>query len=259
VFERSLIAGPANTETHASVGANLRSLKSAASSVRERLSQEQWHVIVQMEHDFFRRCKALAPAEPTAHDYSALEALQTLDVTSSQLAAITGAQTDRMMRDDGWRLLSIGRHIERLGTLADALVLGFETSAVFDDSGFSAIVAMFDSTITFHGQHQQRRDLDALLDLLVISQDNPRSLSWVIKSLKSRLLKLPGNELDLEDSLAAKLPALTDMLINTSCDLQRLDLTAGFEECRACAFALSDQISQRYFSHASSASQSMNA
>jgi len=163
------------------------------------------------------------------------------------------------MRDDGWRLLSIGRHIERLGTLADALVLGFETSAVFDDSGFSAIVAMFDSTITFHGQHQQRRDLDALLDLLVISQDNPRSLSWVIKSLKSRLLKLPGNELDLEDSLAAKLPALTDMLINTSCDLQRLDLTAGFEKCRACAFALSDQISQRYFSHASSASQSMNA
>jgi len=259
VFERSLIAGLANTETHASVGANLRSLKSAASSVRERLSQEQWHVIVQMEHDFFRRCKALAPAEPTAHDYSALEALQTLDVTSSQLAAITGAQTDRMMRDDGWRLLSIGRHIERLGTLADALVLGFETSAVFDDSGFSAIVAMFDSTITFHGQHQQRRDLDALLDLLVISQDNPRSLSWVIKSLKSRLLKLPGNELDLEDSLAAKLPALTDMLINTSCDLQRLDLTAGFEKCRAFAFALSDQISQRYFSHASSASQSMNA
>ena len=259
VFERSLIAGLANTETHASVGYNLRSLKNAASALRERLSQEQWHVIVQMEQDFFRRCEALAPAEPTAHDYSSLEALRTLDVTSSYLAAITGAQTDRMMRDDGWRLLSIGRHIERLGTLSDALVLGFETSAVFDDSGFSAIVAMFDSTITFHAQHQQRRDLDALLDLLVLSQDNPRSLSWVIKSLKSRLLKLPGNEIDLEDSLVAKLPALIDMLVSTSYNLQSPNLTAGFEECKTSAFALSDQISQRYFSHASSASQSLNA
>lgn len=259
VFERSLIAGLANTETHASVGYNLRSLKDAASAVRERLSQEQWHVIVQMDQDFFRRCEALAPTEPTAHDYSSLEALSILEVASSYLAAITGAQTDRMMRDDGWRLLSIGRHIERLGTLSGALALGFETGAVFDDSGFSAIVAMFDSTITFHGQYQQRRDLDALLDLLVLSQDNPRSLSWVIKSLKSQLLKLPGNELDLENSLAAKLPALTDMLVNASCNLQSLDLTAGFEACRACAFALSDQISQRYFSHASSASQSLNA
>ncbi len=259
VFERSLIASLANTKTHASVGYNLRSLKSAASAVRERLSQEQWHVIVQMEQDFFRRCDALAPAEPTGQEYSSLEALRTLEITSSYLAAITGAQTDRMMRDDGWQLLSIGRHVERLGTLTGAMTLGFETDAVFDDSGFSAIVAMFDSTITFHAQYQQRRDVDALLDLLVLSQDNPRSLSWVIKSLKSRLLKLPGNDLDLADSLAAKLPALIELLVNASRSLQRAELDAGFEECGAFAFALSDQISQRYFSHASSASHSLNA
>jgi uncharacterized circularly permuted ATP-grasp superfamily protein/uncharacterized alpha-E superfamily protein len=256
VFERSLIAGLGNLDTHASVGYNLRSLKSAASAVRERLSQEQWHVIVQMEQDFFRRCDALTPHEPSAHDYSSLEALRTLDVTSSYLAAITGAQTDRMMRDDGWRLLSIGRHIERLGTLSGAMALGFDTGAVFDDSGFSAIVAMFDSTITFHAQYQQRRDLDALLDLLVLSQDNPRSLSWVIKSLKSRLLKLPGNEPDDANSLAVKLPALIDLLLNASQGLQADALMAGFDQCRTSAFSLSDQVSQRYFSHAHSAAAS---
>ena len=259
VFERSLIAGLANTETHASVGYNLRNLKTAASAVRERLSQEQWHVIVKMEQDFFKQCEALAPAEPTAHDYSSLEALRTLEVTSSYLAAITGAQTDRMMRDDGWQLLSMGRHIERLSTLSAAIALGFETGAVFDASGFSAVVAMFDSTITFHAQYQQRRDLDALLDLLVLSQDNPRSLSWVIKSLTNRLLKLPTHQDALENSLAAKLPDLTDMLINASSSQHRTELTAGFKACGAYAFALSDQVSQRYFSHASSASQSLNA
>ena len=255
VFERSLIAGLADTDTHASVGYNLRCLKNAASAVRERLSQEQWHVIVQMEQDFFRRCEALASGS-TAHDYSSLEALRTLDVASSYLAAITGAQTDRMMRDDGWRLLSIGRHIERLGTLSGAMASGFETGAVFDDSGFSAIVAMFDSTITFHAQYQQRRDLDALLDLLVLSQDNPRSLSWVIKSLKSRFLKLPGNEPEDDNSLAAKLPDMIDTLLKASQNLQATELMTGLQECRASAFDLSDQVSQRYFSHANSAAAS---
>ena len=258
VFERSLIAGLANLNTHASVGYNLRSLKSAASAVRERLSQEQWQLIVQMEQEFVKRCDAFAGGSP-ANDYSSLEALRALDTTSSYLAAITGAQTDRMMRDDGWRLLSIGRHIERLATLSGAMALGFKTGAVFDDSGFSAIVAMFDSTITFHAQYQQRRDLDALLDLLVLSQDNPRSLSWVIKSLKNRLLKLPGNESGIEGSLAAKLPELIDKLVNASQSLQAPELLAGFDECRAAALTLSDHISQRYFSHVSSASVSLAA
>ena len=259
VFERSLIAGLGNLDTHASVGYNLRSLKTAASAVRERLSQEQWHVIVQMEQDFFRRCEALAPTGSSAQDYSSLEALGTLDVASSYLAAITGAQTDRMMRDDGWRLLSIGRHIERLGTLSGAMASGFDTGAVYDDSGFSAIVALFDSTITFHAQYQQRRDLDALLDLLVLSQDNPRSLSWVIKSLKNRLLKLQGGEVGIENSLAARLPAMINKLVDASHKLQAPELTARFDECRNSAFTLSDHVSQRYFSHASSASYSLSA
>ena len=257
VFERSLIAGLCDTDTHASVGYNLRCLKSAAAAVRERLPSEQWHVIVQMEQDFFKRCEALA-AGSAAHDYSLVDTLRTLDATSSYLAAITGAQTDRMMRDDGWRLLSVGRHIERLATLSGALATGFETGAVFEGSGFSAIVAMFDSTITFHAQYQQRRDLDALLDLLVLSEDNPRSLGWVIKSLKSRLLKLPCNRLESDASLSAKLPGLMDSLVAASHSLQADALVASFKACRAFSFDLSDQVSQRYFSHASSASHSVS-
>jgi hypothetical protein len=30
---------------------------------------------------------------------------------------------------------------------------------VFDEGGFEAVVALFDSTITFHAQYQQRRDI----------------------------------------------------------------------------------------------------
>jgi len=269
VFERSLIAGLADTEQTASVGFNLRALKSAASAVRERLSQEQWHVIVRAEADFFSRCEAFKSANhhgPHSLEYSSVEALRTLESTSGFLAAMTGAQTDRMVRDDGWRLLSIGRFIERLATLSAALALGFRTGAVFDAGGFNAMVALFDSTITFHAQYQQRRDIPALLDLLVLDRDNPRSLSWVIQMLEGRLAKLatstPG---DLPD-LAATLPDPASWVVaqppetplapaqTGTAHQPHDDLVEQLEKCQSSAFELSDNISRRYFSHAAAGS-----
>ena len=160
-----------------------------------------------------------------------------------------------MMRDDGWRLLSIGRHIERLATLSGALAAGFETKAVFDSSGFSAIVALFDSTITFHAQYQQRRDLPALLDLLVQDLDNPRSLSWVVKTLRGRLRKLADDPLGRDADLAAQL-TLPDL---NTIDGPSSDFASAFAHCQSAALALSDEVSRRYFSHASSGNISLGA
>ncbi len=135
---------------------------------RERLSQEHWAVIVRTEEELTARCTSLS----RRGEFSAMEALRILKSASTAMAAITGAQTDRMTRDDGWRLLSVGRHIERLGFLANALVRGFEAGSVLDDGGFEAMVALFDSTITFHAQFQQSRELAALVDLIVLDRDN---------------------------------------------------------------------------------------
>ncbi len=268
VFERSLIAGLSSAGSPASVGSNLTALKSAASAVRERLSQEQWHVIERADTDFLSRCDAFnAEGQLAAHamEYSPIEALRALEAASGHLAAMTGAQTDRMMRDDGWRLLSIGRYIERLSMLSAALARGFETGAVLEDGGFSATVALFDSTITFHAQYQQRRDIPALLDLLVLDRDNPRSLSWVVHTLKNRLAQLadstPGNVSDLASNLPdPRCWALTGAdAVLTSPDNRAgyTPLVEQLKNCQSSAFELSDRISRRYFSHATSASLSL--
>jgi uncharacterized circularly permuted ATP-grasp superfamily protein/uncharacterized alpha-E superfamily protein len=269
VFERSLIANLADTSQAASVGYNLRALKSAASAVRERLSQEQWQTIVRAEADFFASCQEFSGSQAKGYkglEYSALEALRALDGASAFLAAMTGAQTDRMMRDDGWRLLSIGRHIERLNTLASALVIGFETGAAQDEGGYGAIVALFDSTITFHAQYQQRRDIVALLDLLVLDRDNPRSLAWVTHTLRARLAKLEGTDLGQMAALAMNLPDPGDWSLS---DLEAEGSDSGptrhdhllrqLERCTGAALELSDLISRRYFSHAASGSHSLGA
>jgi uncharacterized circularly permuted ATP-grasp superfamily protein/uncharacterized alpha-E superfamily protein len=209
VFERSLIASLGSTEGATSVGYYLRALKMAGSTVRERLSQAHWRVIVRAEEELFAACAK----HSRAGDYSSLEALQILKNTSDHMAAITGAQTDRMTRDDGWRLLSIGRHIERLSFLASSLASGFETGMVHTMGGFEAMMELFDSTITFHAQYQQSRDMAALIDLLVLDPDNPRSLAWVTQTLRGRLAKLAGSEPGQLCPLSLRLPdpALWDL------------------------------------------------
>ncbi|MDW5444458.1 circularly permuted type 2 ATP-grasp protein [Polaromonas sp. SM01] len=271
VFERALIAGLTDTAHTASVGYNLRALKDTASTVRERLSQEQWHVIVRAEADFFKRCEAFSghhhPA-PSALEYSSVEALRALESASGFLAAMTGAQTDRMTRDDGWRLLSIGRHLERLNTLAAALILGFETGAVHDDSGFDAILALFDSSITFRAHYQQQRDVPALLDALVLDRDNPRALGGVIQTLRSRLARLAQNTAEASQpppDLGAALPDpgswnLADLCESSTPQAQRDEaLLAHLVQCCQAAFTLSDSLSRRYFSHAAPDAHSLGA
>ena len=307
VFERALIANLADVSQAASVGYNLSAVRSTASAVRERLSQDQWQMIVRTEADFFDHSDSFGPptaghtqpAEEHQHgrritdpvtdhaleaaldhpvEYSPVEALKALESVSGHLAAMTGAQTDRMTRDDGWRLLSAGRLIERLQMLAAALRRGFDTGAVYDEGGFGALLALFDSTITFNAQYQQRRDVTCLIELLVLDRDNPRSLGWVLQTLRGRLTKLASLTSGGADTSNPAVPdflqSLPDPDTWTLADLwpdgptpvteperqqQSERLETVLATCTEEALELSNALSRRYFSHAASASQSLGA
>ena len=274
VFERSLIASLASADGATSVGYNLRALKMTASNVRERFSQEHWRVILQAEDEFFSRCGEASIRE----DFSSLEALRVLKSASTHMAAITGAQTDRMTRDDGWRLLSIGRHIERLSFLAPSLMSGFKTGVVHTGGGFDAMLELFDSIITFHALYQQSRDLPALLDLLVLDRDNPRSLAWVAHTLRGRLAKLAGSEPGVLSALSYRVPDITGTWsLAQLCETQAVaapighvpglqgaqgpgyyfELNALLLQCVSSAHKISEEISATYFTHSQDTKQSL--
>jgi uncharacterized alpha-E superfamily protein len=249
VFERSLIASLADVDKSASVGFNLRALRNAASSLRERLSLEQWNMIVRAEQEFHRGCLIVTEDG----DFSSVETIRVLERLSGATAAMTGAQTDRMLRDDGWRLLSTGRHIERLGFLASSLGWAFETGVVHEEGGFEAIVALFDSTIPFHAQYQQRRDIPALLDLLVLDRDNPRSLGWVAQTLRGRLAKLSGSAPGEVPEIALTIPDPQAWAMHVMCECdehgRHAALEALLQELTDAAYRLSEDVSARYFTH----------
>ena len=265
VFERAVIAGLDSSTGATSVGYYLRALKQAGSSLRERLSQAHWRIVVRAEEQLFSRCAA----PNMSAEFSHVAALQILRDSSDHMAAITGAQTDRMVRDDGWRLLSIGRHIERLSFLANALFCGFDTGSVESDSGFGAMLSLFDSAITFQAQFQRNRNLPALLGLLVLDRDNPRSLNWVAHTLRGRLAKLAGSEPDQLSALALRVPNPATHDLASLCQIQSIandDAHPGVDghnhyfalsvlllQCSAAACSVSDTISTTYFTHSAEA------
>ncbi|WP_045476555.1 circularly permuted type 2 ATP-grasp protein [Serpentinimonas barnesii] len=278
VFARAVIAMLGADSGAHSVGYTLRALRNTASHVRERLAQEQRNLIERVETGFSQAHQRLA-CEADSASPAALEALQH---ASELLSAITGAQTDRMVRDDGWRMLSIGRHIERLSTLAHALGSAIDTDSIADDQGFEAVLALFDSTITFHAQYQQRRDWVALLHMLVTHGDNPRSLAWVLSTLRSRLSKLPESNGQRASQLLRELPDPSgwDLIALSAaapgaCSQSMPGLRPGFvphdaatassqpalrqllQSCESQALAVSDRLGDWYFSHTDSSSQSL--
>jgi uncharacterized circularly permuted ATP-grasp superfamily protein/uncharacterized alpha-E superfamily protein len=256
VFERALIAGFWDTQHTTGVGYNLRAIKLAAAAVRERLSPEHWTLIEQTESAFFQSKENDAPVATSAW------AQQLLSRTSQLMAALTGAQTDRMTRDDGWRLLSIGRHIERLDFLAHALATAIQTNCLQSQAGFDAVLALFDSTISFHAQYQQNRTLGALLELLLTHTDNPRALGWVAQTLRGRLAKMGHLANGATEKMSQKIPKLWDIEL-TALSTDGLnpspELVELLGQCRLTARTVSDQLNSLFFSHSDESQQSVGA
>ena len=254
VFERSLVAGLWDTHVTTGVGYNLKAIHLAAANVRERLSPEHWSLIEQTQNAFFHSHPAGRPPQDT------VQAQRVLAQTSQLLAAMTGAQTDRMTRDDGWRLLSIGRHIERLDFLALAMQVALQCGTLNAQAGFDGVLALFDSTISFHAQYQQSRTVEALLELLIVNPDNPRALGWVAHTLRGRLARMGHLAESRTEALAQAIPRLIDTDLGLLCD-QAQGTTPSLQDllqhCRDAARNTSDSLNTLFFAHSAQTGHSV--
>jgi uncharacterized circularly permuted ATP-grasp superfamily protein/uncharacterized alpha-E superfamily protein len=246
LFERALLAALGDVDGAFSIGFNLHALMRAAQGLRERLSSEQWGLIVGMQERF--RALATAPEgelPPTA------QVLPALDRLAIELAALTGAQTDRMTRDHGWRLLAVGRLLERLIHVAARFEAFVEHGALASPAGIDLLLELFDSAITFRARYQRHDDLLAIADLLALDDANPRAFAGVLRRLRTELRKLPGGG-DAQQPLLARLPAegagLTLEALRGADDAALAALLLDLaRRLGGTAAALADDIGERYF------------
>lgn len=256
LFERALLAALTDPAA-SSIAFNLKALERAAQALRERLSTEQWSVVRSMGQHFsaLRADQGLPGEQRDAQRLPELaQVLPALDRLAVQLAAVTGAQSDRMTRDHGWRFMTVGRLLERLIGMSAQLGVFASSGALPLAAGMQMLLELFDSAITFRARYQRHEDLLGLTDLLVLDSANPRSLSGVLRRLRTELGKLPGGD-DFIAALLARLPA-------AGAGIELHDLRGADERqvaqalhtlCARLGFSgagLADDLGHRFFAHA---------
>lgn len=246
LFERAVLAGLGDARGAVSIAFNLQALERASQALRERLSSEQWGLIRSMRETFEQALEPRGDAVPTWP-----QVLPALDRLALQLAAATGAQTDRMTRDHGWRLLTVGRLLERLIAVTARLQVFLDSGALASAAGIDLLLELFDSAISFRARYQRHEDLLAITDMLVLDNTNPRAFAGVLRRLRTELGKLPGAPESLAP-LLARLPAEgTGLTLDALRGASEAQIAQALRErstaLHTTALALAEEIGHRYF------------
>ena len=253
-FERVLVA---HLHEHAegwSIGHTLASQASACGEIRGRLSNDHWRIVLAARNDFRDALQALELHRPTPYDRVAL--MRALDGLTTQLCAISGCQGDRMTRDEAWRLLFAGRHIERLAAMTSVLRIAAHERTLATPAGFDVLLQLFDSTLTYRSLYPGRLEVPALLEVIVVDPTNPRGLYGVYARLRARLDEIaeaaggPKREPFSAQLVPVEALPRLEALCEPGADGRYPELAALCDELAERMAAASNEISARYFSHA---------
>ncbi|VVD33946.1 circularly permuted type 2 ATP-grasp protein [Paraburkholderia dioscoreae] len=271
-FERALVANLSESTGAASIGQNLSCQARSNGEVRGRLSNDHWRTILAARNDFRDALQTLMPApgyiggasqgngsngNGRYERYDRVTLMNALERLSVQLSAISGAQGDRMTRDEAWRLLFVGRHIERVSAMTSFLRVVADKGQLSTPAGFDLLLQLFDSTLTYRSLYPGRFEVPALLDLLVIEPTNPRGIYGVYERLRKKLDEIAVAAGSTRHRPFAELMAPADSLpsLESLCAVDEDgaygNLIAVCDQIGGFAGAAAHEISARYFSHAS--------
>jgi uncharacterized circularly permuted ATP-grasp superfamily protein/uncharacterized alpha-E superfamily protein len=166
-------------------GHALAALSLAAQGVRDQLSEDVWMVMAEID-------RALAALAADPHD----QGLQLVDASErvlSSLLALAGVVSENMVRDPGWYMLDSGRGLERALQVVALLQVSVdrdrapETNAMVEE----AVLSAAESIVTYRRRYHVRTGVEALVELLVVDQHNPRSVAYQLARIRTDLQALP--------------------------------------------------------------------
>ena len=112
------------------------------------------------------------------------------------LMAIAGATSESMNRDLGWHFLNLGRRIERsmqLIALLRASLSGCVPAEV-EMLLLESVLGVAESLTLYRHRYRNRPQLQTTMDLLLLDENNSRSLIYQLNAARQHLSVLPGQE-----------------------------------------------------------------
>ena len=265
-LESELLSIMRDTENTGSLVSTLQALLGAAYAVRDRWSTDTWRVMNNIED----LCAAL---NKNVHGDGSTDAqiltdlalqeteLASLDQLMIFLSALSGLYAESMTQTIGWISLDMGRRIER--ALLLIVLCRSSLVAVQDDwierLLLESVLAAAESLITYRSRYRVALHFPTVLELLLLDEHNPRSLLYQLKRLEEQIGALPrerlGYRLSEEEQLI--LEALTQLQLSNTVDLsersehttQRRGLEKLLVRLAQILIAISDVLTQTYFSH----------
>ena len=165
------------------------------------------------------------------------------------IAAFSGLAQENMNRIAGWRLLELGRRVERaILTCRMARILGDETAR---DAALDALLKVTDSRITYRARYLMGTMRPPVLDLIMLDDGNPRSVAFQIERLAEHLATLPAGAGDGVIDPVNRRARLLQTRIETS---EAADIDgAAILSIENELLALASDIAARFFAGAASA------
>ncbi|HWA24287.1 MAG TPA: circularly permuted type 2 ATP-grasp protein [Lacunisphaera sp.] len=223
-----------------SLAANVASLVRLLEALKSRLPHEAWQMIRHLRQ---RR---------KAGDTVACAWLR------QHLTALEGLTLETMPHDTGWHFLQLGRRLERAGQLLNLLqaLLPAAPGQAVTEFRLQTLLHLADALFTYRHAYHGAVDTTALLDWLVISADNPRSLRYQADQIGHHLDQLPA-EMAPRAVATLRLQTLRVLGQVRLADAARLsthpeEMAQLFRDQQSHLARLSDELNQIYFSHAES-------
>ncbi|MFN2378523.1 MAG: circularly permuted type 2 ATP-grasp protein, partial [Candidatus Binatia bacterium] len=182
---RDLFSRIFNPGTGLGVSHDLLLAWQAAAAARDWLSLDSWRLLSALPRDF---------ALPASGSFA--DVLSVLDRVVVGVAAVMGLESERMLRDDGWRVIAIGRNIERIVALVSAAEQVALSPHRDEPALLEWLLDLSDATVTYRARYRSLPDWAGVVDLLVYDETNPRSASYLLSKLVDHTRRLPEAGLD---------------------------------------------------------------
>ena len=253
-IEADLMGGVYGPDTDNSVADISRRLQWSDAQVRERLSLDHWHSLNRLQRDINIR----RPVRPELGDMVSM-----LDRVLQVSSSLTGFSLDNMTRDSGWRFHVIGRRIERLAFLCEALGSFLSQHLERDSDNLEWLLQVTDSIITYRSRYARTPEVLSVVDLVIMDESNPHGVIFQVVEVLSDLAALDDELGDLPIvDLRRVAHALRTFDLSRFESRPRQAATQMADVLRTLtseAHLLSDRIASRFFTHTDGVSHLMLA
>ncbi|SEA52845.1 Uncharacterized conserved protein, circularly permuted ATPgrasp superfamily [Desulfuromusa kysingii] len=171
-----------------SLRSSLRGFGYSAYTVRDILPEDAWRIVDNIQQNWNPKFSVSLIGSGRLQE--------SVNQLLLQLSAFSGLNNDNMARETDWRMLKIGRSLERalalIALLRATLVPYYKPS--MQAQIFETVLSTCNSLITYRRRYRSFMQLPTILELLLLDENYPRALKCQLTQLSQLVVALPHDQ-----------------------------------------------------------------